>query len=178
MLTSKVLAELLGDTPLCEVSEIAKKTTDRGGQQFSAENNVANYAKLLPDDRLTSSLTSQVSKHCESVAKPMPEPFLASSQSSQVGLADSIGQSEANEEADHFWRTFRARIDECDSLIHELCDLRRDDHRADLLAVRKRMAPHKLDSDIHYLKSEIAIERLKPQNQIDLDRSLTTRQAK
>lgn len=61
------------------------------------------------------------------------------------------------DEADDFWRTFRARIDECDALIHQLCDLRGDDddHRADLLAVRKRMAPIKLDGDITYLKNEI-----------------------
>lgn len=61
------------------------------------------------------------------------------------------------DEADDFWQTLRARIDECDTLIHQLCDLRGDDdeHRADLLAVRKRMAPQKLDTDIAYLKNEI-----------------------
>ena len=61
------------------------------------------------------------------------------------------------DEADDFWKTFRARIDQCDALIHQLCDLRGDDddHRADLLAVRKRMAPQKLDGDIFYLKNEI-----------------------
>lgn len=50
MLTSKDLAELLAETPPCEVSEIAKETTGRGFQQIRAENNVANYAKLLPYD--------------------------------------------------------------------------------------------------------------------------------
>ena len=135
MLTSKDLAELLAETPPCEVSEIAKKTTGRGFQQFRTENNVANYAKLLAHDDLTSSQTSHASQYCESVAKPMPEPFLASSQTSQGGIADSIGQSEA----DDFWKTFRARIDECDRLIHQLCDLRHDDaeHRAALLEQRK-----------------------------------------
>ncbi len=157
MLTSKDLAELLAETPPCEVSEIAKETTGRGFQQIRAENNVANYAKLLPYDGLTSSPTSQASQDCELVAKSIPEPCLASSQSSQGGMADSVGQSEANEEADDFWRTFRARIDEADRLINLLCDLRGDDndHRAALLAVRKRMAPIKLDGDIKYLKNEI-----------------------
>ncbi len=62
------------------------------------------------------------------------------------------------DDADDFWQTLRARIDECDRLIYRLCDLRGNDdgHRADLLAVRKRMAPQKLDSDIVYLKAEIA----------------------
>ncbi len=71
---------------------------------------------------------------------------------------DSVRTLQTTEEADDFWQTLRARIDECDALIHQLCDLRGDDdeHRADLLAVRKRMAPQKLDSDIAYLKAEIA----------------------
>ena len=57
-----------------------------------------------------------------------------------------------------WWEMLRARIDECDRLIHELCNLRgdHDAHRADLLAVRKRMAPEMLVSDVAYLKSEIA----------------------
>ena len=61
------------------------------------------------------------------------------------------------DDADEFWRTFLARVTECDKLINSLCDLRGDDdeHRADLLAVRKRMAPQKLDSNIAYLKNEI-----------------------
>ena len=63
----------------------------------------------------------------------------------------------ATPEADDFWDTLRARIDECDALIHQLCDARDDDdeHRAALLAVRKRMAPDKLSSDIRYLRAEI-----------------------
>ena len=56
-----------------------------------------------------------------------------------------------------FWRGLISRVDECDRLIHELCDLRGDTdaHRADLLAVRKRMAPVHIDSDIGYVQSEI-----------------------
>ncbi len=63
------------------------------------------------------------------------------------------------DEADDFWDRLRARIDECDRLIHELCDIRGDDHerRADLLAVRKRMAPNNLAGDIAYLKAAIAV---------------------
>lgn len=64
----------------------------------------------------------------------------------------------ALDEADDFWQTLRARIDDCDGLIRELCDLRHDDeeHRADLLSVRRRMAPQKLDGDIACLRAEIA----------------------
>ena len=70
----------------------------------------------------------------------------------------SMGQPIAANDADDFWQTLRARIDECDRLINTLCNLRRDDdaHRADLLAVRKSMAPQQLDSDIVYLKAAIA----------------------
>ena len=61
-------------------------------------------------------------------------------------------------QSDDFWQTLRASIDECDRLIHELCDIRGDDleRRADLLAVRKRMAPNNLAGDIAYLKTAIA----------------------
>lgn len=64
------------------------------------------------------------------------------------------------DEADDFWDKLRARIDECDALIHELCDIRGDDRerRADLLTVRKRMAPNNLAGDIAYLKAAIAHE--------------------
>ena len=97
MLTSKDLAELLAETPPCEVSEIAKKTTGRGLQQFSAENSVANYAKLLPDDDLTTSPTSHPSQQCELVAKPIPEPFLASSQTSQRGSPNPLTATHCRE---------------------------------------------------------------------------------
>ena len=62
------------------------------------------------------------------------------------------------DEAEAFWSTFLARVTECDELINSLCDLRGDDdaRRADLLAVRMRMAPQKIDGDIAYLKAEIA----------------------
>lgn len=61
-------------------------------------------------------------------------------------------------EAEAFWSNFLARVTECDELINSLCDLRGDDdsRRADLLAVRKRMAPQRIDGDISYLKAEIA----------------------
>ena len=62
------------------------------------------------------------------------------------------------DEAAAFWSNFLARVTECDELINSLCDLRGDDdaRRADLLAVRKRMSPQKIDGDISYLKAEIA----------------------
>ena len=63
------------------------------------------------------------------------------------------------DEAAEFWSTFLARVTECDELINSLCDLRGDDdaRRADLLAVRKRMAPQKVEGDIAYLKAEIEV---------------------
>ena len=62
------------------------------------------------------------------------------------------------DEADDFWDRLRARIAECDALIHQLCDIRGDDlqRRSDLLALRKRMAPNCLAGDIAYLKAAIA----------------------
>jgi len=157
MLTSKDLAELLAETPLRETSEFAKKITGRGFQEFSAANFIANYAKLLAHDPFTTSQTSHKSRHCESVAKPIKEPFLASSQTSRRDIADSITKSEPNDDADDFWQKLRARIAECDALIHRVCDLRGDpdEYRAELLAIRKRMAPAKLESDIAYLKAVI-----------------------
>ena len=61
-------------------------------------------------------------------------------------------------EAARFWQCFAASVDECDRLIHELCNLRNDsdEHRFDLLAVRKRMAPNSIDGDIAYLKAQVA----------------------
>jgi len=51
-----------------------------------------------------------------------------------------------------------ARVDEIDALIGQLCTLRHDtdEHRAELLAVRKRMAPNHIDTDIKYLREQIA----------------------
>lgn len=83
MLTSRDLAELLAETLPCETSEIAKKPTDWGFQQFRSANNSANNAKLVTDHEPTSSQTLQTSQSDESVAKRIPEPFLASSQTSQ-----------------------------------------------------------------------------------------------
>ena len=62
------------------------------------------------------------------------------------------------DQSDDFWQTLRANIDECDRLINELCDIRGDDleRRADLLALRKRMAPNSLPDDVAYLKAAIA----------------------
>ena len=65
-------------------------------------------------------------------------------------------------DAAFFWQNLTARVDECDRLIHQLCDLRNDtsEHRTDLLAVRKTMAPNNLVGDIAYLKIAIAeVER-------------------
>jgi len=102
MLTSKDLAELLAETPLCESSEIAKQATRRGFQQFSATNDAANYAKLLPDGIPTTSQTSQTSLSSQSTnsgAKPIEEPFLAISQTSPGGVLPARFSGDAVEAA-------------------------------------------------------------------------------
>lgn len=99
MLTSKDLAELLAETTAGETSEIAKQTTGRGFQQFSAANDAANYAKLLPADDVTTSQTSHASKSRESVAKPIQKPFLAISQTSQSGVLPARFSGDAVEAA-------------------------------------------------------------------------------
>ena len=68
------------------------------------------------------------------------------------------GENYDPDEAAAFWNGITERVDECDRLIHGLCDMRNDDpeHRAALLALRQRMAPDKLDSDIGYLRDQIA----------------------
>ena len=92
------------------------------------------------------------------LARAKPVPALTLSPNSR----NSTGQPLAGTEADDFWCNLTARIDEIDALINQLCDLRNDsdEHRADLLAVRKRMAPVHLDVDIRYLLEEI--ERATP----------------
>ena len=64
---------------------------------------------------------------------------------------------QAANDADAFWRTLGARIAECDRLIHQLCNLRGEEqeYREELLTLRMRMAPAKLDTDIEYLRREI-----------------------
>lgn len=92
MLTSKDLAELFAKTPPCETSEVAKNETGRGFQPFSSENNDAKFAKLVNDDGRIISHTSRISHtspSCESVGEPTYKPFLATSQTSQGGIAAS-----------------------------------------------------------------------------------------
>jgi hypothetical protein len=90
-------------------------------------------------------------------SKPLATPKPASALRLSPYSSNSTGQPLAANEADDFWQTLRARIEECDTLINSLCDLRGDDedHRAALLSQRKKMAPQKLDSGIFYLKNEI-----------------------
>ena len=74
----------------------------------------------------------------------------------------SDGYTYDPDESAEFWRNLIARVDECDRRIQQLCALRgdTDEHRADLLAVRKTMAPDNLVRDIVYLKAAIAeVER-------------------
>lgn len=71
---------------------------------------------------------------------------------------DEVRTLQNTDQAAEFWQSLTARVDECDALIHQLCELRNDEdeHRAALLEQRKRMAPEKLDSDIRYLRAQIA----------------------
>lgn len=96
---------------------------------------------------------AEIAANSPTLATPQPARSLGFSPNSR----DSTGQALATPEADEFWQSLTARVDECDRLINELCDLREDDdeHRAALLEQRKRMAPTHLDSDIAYLKREI-----------------------
>ena len=91
-------------------------------------------------------------------AKPMPALTLS------PNSTNSTGHALASSDATDFWGNLTARIDEIDALINQLCDLRGDshEHRAALLAVRKRMAPTHIDSDTAYLHNDIARRECKP----------------
>ena len=87
---------------------------------------------------------------------------LAALGSNAVDAEPIHGYTYDPEEAARFWQNLTARVDECDRLIHQLCDPRNDtsEHRIDLLAVCKTMAPNNLVGDIAYLKTAIAaVER-------------------
>lgn len=69
-------------------------------------------------------------------------------------IADCLPTDEANV----FWSTFLERVNHCDQLIDQLCNLRGDsaDSRADLLKARRNTSPENLDGDITYLLTSIA----------------------
>lgn len=96
---------------------------------------------------------AEIATSSTTIATPKPAPVLGFSPNGR----NSTGQALATPEADAFWQTLTARIDRCDRLINDLCDLRNDpdEHRAALLNQRTKIAPEKLDSDIAYLKNEI-----------------------
>lgn len=96
---------------------------------------------------------AEIAASSKALATSKPAPALTLSPNSSNSTAHAL----ATPEADEFWQSLTARIDECDRLINQLCDVRNDDdeHRAALLEQRKRMAPTHLDSDIAYLKREI-----------------------
>jgi hypothetical protein len=88
-----------------------------------------------------------------------PENTIPANESAKTTYRVSLNQANDSDEAPaDWWATFREKIDQCDRLIHQLCDLRGDDEarRADLLATRKRAAPVHLDGDIEYLEKQIA----------------------
>ena len=101
---------------------------------------------------------NEIATNSTRLATPKPAPTLAISPNSTI----SIGEPLASVGVAEFWQGFIDRVNECDRLIHELCDLRNDtpEHRADLLAVRKRMAPARIDDDIKHLCE--AIEQATP----------------
>ena len=71
-------------------------------------------------------------------------------------LPDAANEDES-EESEIFWSNLIDRINWCDLLIHELCDIRGDDQarRDDLILTRQRTAPANVDGDIRYLLEEI-----------------------
>ena len=83
---------------------------------------------------------------------------LAALGSNAVDAEPIDGYTYDPEEAARFWQNLTARVDECDRLIHQLCDLRNDtpEHRAALLEARKHMAPNSIDGDLAYLKAQVA----------------------
>ena len=72
-------------------------------------------------------------------------------------LPTDAANEDESEESKSFWSNLIDRINWCDLLIHELCDVRGDDQarRDDLILTRQRTNPAKVDSDIRYLLEEI-----------------------
>ena len=150
------LKQLFG-TP-CELSELANYGVNSGLQDGSQKLRTCELGELGYDDTHPSSHGSQSSQMKETSYSPIKTGMFASSQSSQGSIDETDGYTYDPAEAARFWHRFTERIDECDRLIQELCDLRGDTekHRADLLAARKTMAPANLVCDIAYLKTAIA----------------------
>ena len=103
-------------------------------------------------------------QHCAPRTLPAQSGVESTAQYKPENLQDRTLQDDDSvaPDAARFWLNLTQRVDECDRLIHQLCDLRNDtsEHRADLLAVRKTMAPDNLVRDIVYLKAAIAeVER-------------------
>ena len=155
------LKQLFG-TP-CELSELANYGVNSGVQDDLPKSRTCELGELVYDDTHPSSQSSQSSQTIETSCNPMNTGMFASSQSSQGHIAENNAANEdGTDDAATFWHGFMERVDECDRLIRQLCDRRGDSdaHRADLLAIRMRMAPANVDSDIKYLMDEI--ERVTP----------------
>ena len=77
---------------------------------------------------------------------------------SLAALSNNAANDDGTDESEIFWSNLIDRINWCDLLIHELCDIRGDDQarRDDLILTRQRMAPNMIDGDIRYLLEEIA----------------------
>ena len=77
----------------------------------------------------------------------------------QADQADgAIADCLPTDEAAAFWPTFLERVDHCDQLIDQLCNLRGDSaaERTVLLKTRRNTSPENLDGDITYLLTTIA----------------------
>ena len=104
------------------------------------------------------------------VATHRPVATLTVARVATVAVAQSSGEifdvdlGTGNDSEIHldFWSNLIDRINWCDLLIHELCDIRGDDQarRDDLILTRQRTAPVNIDGDIRYLLDEI--ERVTP----------------
>ena len=115
-------------------------------------------SELACDDCHPSSHGSQRSQTTETTYSPTNTGMFASSQSSLLGIPETDAANEdESDESKIFWSNLIERINWCDLLIHELCDVRGDDQvrRDDLILTRKRIAPDNIDADIRYLLEEI-----------------------
>ena len=76
---------------------------------------------------------------------------------SLAALSNNAANDDGTDESEIFWSNLIDRINWCDLLIHELCDVRGDDQarRDDLILTRQRTAPANVEGDIRYLLEEI-----------------------
>lgn len=104
-------------------------------------------------DGLHLSLTDQGNIKCTG-PKPITERWTPQLRQHKAEIVAALNAAnDPTPQADDFWVGLKARIEQCDALIHQLADLRGDsqEYREEMLATRKRMAPERLKGDIAYL---------------------------